>query len=149
MPRIKEFKGIGWAFGVFFKCAVKDTSLANYRILMAIGTHEVGLEEVRPLIELSAEDIESMSSSFYIVIVQVLNGELSVVVRGAGSANGIEAWRRIHHSYSPSMRATALTDFVQLMSPGQVESHRELLSSIADWQIRVDALGRDHGEKLT
>lgn len=30
-----------------------------------------------------------------------------------------------------------------------MKSHRELLSNIEEWQVRVDALARDHGDELS
>lgn len=81
----------------------------------------MSVENVRALIGLSAEDIERMSSSLYNVRVQGMKGESSMVVRGVGSANSIEAWKRIRHMYTQSTPAAALTDLMWVMSPGKGE----------------------------
>lgn len=49
---------------------------------------------------------------------------------------------------SPSTPATALTKFVRVMSPGKVENHRQRFAKIEQWHARVDALNREHREKL-
>lgn len=50
--------------------------------------------------------------------------------------------------FSPSNLATAWTDLMG-MSPGRAENHQELFTRTGEWQVRVHALGRDHGEELS
>lgn len=69
-----------------------------------------------------------------------------MVVRGARSANGIEAWSLTHHKYSPSTPATAPPDLMRAMSPGRVKNHHDMLPNIEEWRVR-DAFSRDHGEQ--
>lgn len=38
---------------------------------------------------------------------------------------------------------------MRVMSPGAVNNHRDLLANIGEWQVRVGACSRDHGEAFS
>lgn len=134
-----------------FKCAVKHASTDNYRIMAAteMGTPKVSLEDAQTLVEMSAEDVDMISSNLCDVFAQVMKGGSFTLVRGVGNANGIEAWRRIHQNASPSTQATALADLMRVMFLGRAKQHRKLLTRIEKWGIRVDAPSRDQGENCS
>lgn len=97
------------------------------------GYIEVSLEGVRALTEIRVNTPEQMSKDLYNVVVQVMKGDSFTVVHGVRSANGIPAWRRIHHTDSPLAPAMALSDLLRVMSPGRVKNHEESLANIAEW----------------
>lgn len=41
------------------------------------------------------------------------------------------------------------TDIMRVISWGGVKYRRELVAKIDEWQVRVDAVNRDHGEELS
>lgn len=152
LHRIKESSGSGREhWGCRFKCAIKNASAENYRIVTATltGTQDVNLEDVGSQTHMHGEELEGMASNLYTALAQDMKGQAFMVLRGVGSTNGIEAWKRIHQKYSPSIPAAALTDIMRAMPPGRVKNHRDLLPKIDEWQVRVDAPSRDHGEQLS
>lgn len=85
-------------------------------------------------------------SDLYNFLLQVMKEESFVLVRGAGGASGIGAWRAIHQRLISSAPATALTDLVGVISPGRVNNHREVFTIIKSgrfgWMPSVGITGR-------
>ena len=148
--RLDKFDGTGWkSWSYQFKVIVNSVSAEVHRILERVETSdaEVQLDDLEE--DGDVEGIERKLASLYNVIIQLVKDEPFMIARGVGNMNGAEAWRRIAQKYSPSTPATALTDLMKVMAPGRVKHQKELAAKMEEWQVRVNALRRDHGEELS
>lgn len=148
VDRSNKFSGTGWEHWSFiYKCAIKSVS-AESRTAAGTGTREVSLEDVGSLTDTDGEYLEKTSRKSYNDFCPSHEGG---VIHGGAWSGERQMHRGVERDTSEvrpvnSGEGAGLAEIMRVMFPGKVKTHFELLPKIKEWQARVDAFSRDHGE---
>ena len=147
----KEGEWKEWCFQ--FKVAVRAANSSIGKILEEAEkkTLEVDIQELESgLAELELEvDFEKGAEELFDTLCMLVQGEPSLIVQRVEGMNGFEAWRQLHRKYNPTTPARALQAMIDIMTIKRAQSHKELMGMIEKWELKVQVLERDFGEKLS
>jgi len=86
--------------------------LGMEEVMRTAGDHEVEIDvsTLRP-------DVQALIKTLYHVMVQLLDGRASRILRAVPRGNGAEAWRQLKREYQPQIAQRKLAMLASIMSP--------------------------------
>ena len=114
---------------------------------------EVGIanmEVVKALFsEVNDSTMDSWSKQLYEALGIKLEGTAFDVLKSVENHNGYEVWRKLRSDAKPRTPVGSLKAIIDTITVKRVVDVRKLLAELTAWEVKVLALGRDHGEKIS
>ena len=78
-----------------------------------------------------------------------LVGTAFTILESVESGNGFEVWRKLREDSKPSTPTGALRSIMEVMVCKKVINIKEIMSTLTEWEVKVQRVLRDHGEVIT
>ena len=152
--RVDSYKGVQqdlreWSFQVKNVTRSYISELAD--VLEAVGLQEE-YDFSKAAVETSEVDTEEdelkqASREFFGILCIMCTGEALMIVRGAASGDGAEAWYRLKKIFYPNTMASTLRKVMAVVATQEVEM-RNLVGAVEKWDGSTREVEKDMGKEL-
>jgi len=76
-----------------------------------------------------------------------LEGDAFSILKSVDTLDGFEVWRRLRQEAKPTTSVGTLRAIVDVVVCKRVDDIKNLMTKLTEWEVRVIAVNKDHGEE--